>query len=41
MKKLIKYYKEADECVTRKKAKKLIKKATKAFDKHNKAHHDG
>jgi len=33
MKKLIKYYQQADQCVTRKKAKKLIKKAAKAYEK--------
>ena len=36
MKKLIKYYQEADQCVTRKKAKKLIKKAAKAHEKIHK-----
>jgi len=38
MKKLIKYYQEADQCVSRKKAKKLIKKADKAFNKHYAKH---
>lgn len=33
MKKLIKYYQEADQCMTRKKAKKLLKKSAKAFNK--------
>jgi len=35
MKKLIKYFQQADACVSRKKAKKLIKKAAKANAKLN------
>ena len=35
MKKLIKYYQEADQCVSRKKAKKLLKKTEKAFNKYS------
>jgi hypothetical protein len=36
MKKLLQCYQDADQCCTRKKAKKLIKKAAKAFKKLNK-----
>ena len=32
-KKLVKYMKQADECITRDKAQKLIKKAEKAYRK--------
>ncbi len=34
MKKLVKYMQQADACVTRDKAQKLIKKADKAHRKH-------
>ena len=33
MQKLLKYYQEADQCSSRKKAQKLIKKAAKAHKK--------
>ncbi len=34
MEKLVKYYEEAEECDSRKKAQKLIKKADKVRKKH-------
>jgi len=34
MEKLVKYYEQAEECETRKKAQKLIKKADKVRKKH-------
>lgn len=33
--KILKYYQQADACLTRKKAKKLIRKADKAYRKHD------
>tara|TARA_R100001509_G_scaffold11737_1_gene6069 strand:+ start:204 stop:341 length:138 start_codon:yes stop_codon:yes gene_type:complete len=33
MKKLVKYYAQAEECISRKKAQKLIKKAEKIHSK--------